>query len=146
LALIAEQQYEPAQAEFLHALSLNPSTATALDLREHLAFVYQQSGQLDNGITQLREAVKLAPADPATHALLAQILAQAGQLQEAIAEQKSALRIHAEDADGWNNLGAFEARSGDTEAARHDFLQALQIDPHNVQAKANLFHLPPSPN
>jgi tetratricopeptide (TPR) repeat protein len=68
-----------------------------------------------------------------------------GQLQEAINEQKSALRLHAEDVNGWNNLGVFEARSGDTEAVRYDFQQALRIDPDNTQAKANLSHLPHKP-
>jgi tetratricopeptide (TPR) repeat protein/mono/diheme cytochrome c family protein len=145
-ALLAQQQYGQAQAEFLRALSLDPSTATAQDLHEHLAFAYLQSGKLDDGMTQLREAIKLAPDDPAAHALLAQVLAQTGQLKEAIAEQKSALRIHSEDADGWNNLGAFEAKSGDTTAARYDFQQALRIDPHNAQAQANLVHLAPENN
>jgi superkiller protein 3 len=141
MALLGEQQYEQARAEFLNALSLNPSAATALDLRKHLAFAYLQLGQISESITQLREAVRLAPEDPSAHALLAQVLAQVGQLQEAIAEQKSALRTNAKDADGWNNLGAFQARSGDIEAARYDFEQALRIDPKNNQAKANLSHL-----
>jgi Flp pilus assembly protein TadD/mono/diheme cytochrome c family protein len=141
MALLREQQYEQARAEFLHALSLNPSAATALDLRKHLAFAYLQLGQISESITQLREAVRLAPEDPSAHALLAQVLARVGQLQEAIAEQKSALRANAKDADGWNNLGAFQARSGDIEAARYDFEQALRIDPKNNQAKANLSHL-----
>jgi len=66
-------------------------------------------------------------------------------LQEAINEQKSAFRLHAENVNGWNNLGVFEARSGDSEAARHDFQQALRIDPDNAQAKANLSRLPHKP-
>ena len=144
-AQLAEQQYKQAQAEFLHALTLNPATATALDLREHLAFAYQRSGRLDDSVTQLREAVTLAPGDAAPHTLLAQILAQSGHMPEAIAEEKLALRLHADDADGWNNLGVFEARSGQTEAARHDFQQALRIDPNTAQAKANLSHLSTKP-
>jgi Flp pilus assembly protein TadD len=140
-ALLAEQQYEQAQAEFLHALTLSPATATALDLRERLAFAYRLSGRLDDSVTQLRDAVTLAPGNATPHALLAQILAQSGQLPEAVAEEKAALRLQPEDADNWNNLGVFEARSGKTEAARYDFEQALRIDPNTAQAKANLSHL-----
>jgi tetratricopeptide (TPR) repeat protein len=144
-ALLAEERNEQAQAEFLHALTLSPATATAFDLREHLAFAYQRLGHLDDSVAQLREAVKLVPGDATAHALLAQILAQSGQLPEAIAEEKTALRLHADDADGWNNLGVFEARSGRTEAARYDFQQALRIDPNTAQAKANLSHLSTEP-
>lgn len=145
LALLAQQRYEQAQAEFLKALALNPPTATVLDLREHLSLAYIRSGHLDDALSQLREAVKLAPEDAGAHALLAQLLAQTGQLQEAIAEQKAAIRLHAEDADGWNNLGVFEARSGQIEAAQYDFQQALRIDPSSSQAKENLSHLHPTP-
>ncbi len=141
LALLEEQQYQEAQVEFLRALSLNPSAATALDLHKHLAFAYLQSGQIYEGMAQLREAVRLAPEDAEAHALLAQVLSQTRQLQEAIAEQKTALRIHEEDADGWNNLGAFEAQYGDKEAARRDFQRALRIDPQNQQALSNLSRL-----
>jgi Flp pilus assembly protein TadD len=141
LALLSEQQYDQAQTEFLHALTLNPSSDVALDLREHLAFSYAQSGRPDDAVAQLREAVKLAPEDPGPLALLAQELAQQGQLHEAIEEQKSALRLNREDAEGWNSLAVLEARSGDKEAARHDFEQALHIDPNNLRAKANLSRL-----
>jgi Flp pilus assembly protein TadD len=144
-ALLAEQQYEQAEAEFLSALALNPMTSMAVDLREHLALAYRRSGRLNDGITQLREAIKLDPGEAVPHALLAQLLAQTGQLQEAIAEEKLAIRLDADDADGWNNLGVFEARSGRTEAARHDFQQALRIDPNNAQAKANLAHFTTDP-
>ncbi len=141
LALLAREQYAPAQTEFLRALTLNPSGALALDLHEHLAFAYVQTGRLDDAISQLREAVNLARADPAPHSLLAQVLAQAGQLHEAIEEEKSALRLNNKDAEGWNSLAVYEARSGDKEAARQGFEQALRIDPNNLRARANLSHL-----
>ncbi len=144
-ALLAEHKYEQAQIEFLRVLELNPSTGLALDLREHLALAYLQSGQLEDGIAQLHEAVTLSPDDPAPHALLAQTLAEAGELPPAIAEQKTALRLHPEDADGWNNLGVFEARSGQAESARQDFQRALRIDPNNTEAKAGLSQLSAKP-
>jgi tetratricopeptide (TPR) repeat protein/mono/diheme cytochrome c family protein len=145
LVLLGDRHYEAAQEEFLRALSLGPANAQAADLREHLAFAYLQTGKVNDGLVQLREAVKLAPDDASAHALLAQVLSQADQLQEAIAEQETALRLHANDADGWNNLGVFEARSGDVESARRDFQKAQSIDPENEQAKANLARLSQQP-
>jgi Flp pilus assembly protein TadD len=141
LALIAQRQFEQAQAQFVQGLTLNPGTDAALDLHQHLAFADAQSGQTEDAIAQLRMAIELAPEDAAPHALLAQLLSQAGRMAEAIAEQKAALRLHKDDADGWNNLGAYEAQTGDIQAARNDFHEALRIDSHNAQAEANLSRL-----
>jgi Tfp pilus assembly protein PilF len=68
-------------------------------LHEHLAFTYLQTGCLDDAVTQLREAVRLAPEDAGAHALLAQTPAQDGRLPEAIEEQKFALSLKTEDAE-----------------------------------------------
>jgi Flp pilus assembly protein TadD len=144
-ALLAGQHYDQAETEFLQALALKPSSATAAELHEHLAFVYVQTDKSQQAIAELRSAVQSAPDDPAPHALLAQVLSQSGQLQEAIAEQKIALHLRPDDAEQWNNLGVFEARSGDSLAAMHDFKEAQRIDPENAQAKANLARLVAKP-
>jgi Flp pilus assembly protein TadD len=143
--LLAEQQYDQAETEFLRALAMNPTATSAAELHQQLAFVYLQAGRADQAMAQLRTAIQIAPASPVPHALLAQMLSKAGQLQEAIREQKEAIRLRPDDADEWNNLGVFEARSGNTVAARHDFQEAQHIDPENAQAKANLAKLTNNP-
>ena len=69
------------------------------------------------------------------------MLAGQGNLQDATEEQRAALKLAENDPDGWNNLGALEARSGRLAAARVDFEHALQLDPANAEAKANLARL-----
>jgi Flp pilus assembly protein TadD len=51
------------------------------------------TGQLEAGIRELREALRLAPADPVSHLNLAVVLAQNGQFPEARAEAEAALRL-----------------------------------------------------
>jgi Flp pilus assembly protein TadD len=140
-ALLAQEDYDAAQAEYLHALAMMPTSAESFDLREQLAFAFVQTGRLADATGQLGEAVKQRPDDDHVHALLSQVLAQMGEMAEAIAEQKKALQLHPDDASGWNNLGVFEARAGDDAAARRDFEEAQRLDPGNPQAKANLDHL-----
>jgi Flp pilus assembly protein TadD len=92
----------------------------------------------------LREAIRLSPANPDLHSLLAQALAGTGQFEQAIAEQKAALRLRQNNADDWNDLGVLEARAGKITEAREDFLHALRLVPDHAQARNNLQHLPPA--
>jgi Flp pilus assembly protein TadD len=140
-ALVAQENYNAAQPEYLHALAMMPASAETVDLREQLAFAYVQTGRLADAAAQLREAVKQRPDDAHAYSLLSQVLAQMGEMAAAIAEQKRALQLHPDDAGGWNNLGVFEARAGDDAAARRDFEQAERLDPGNAEAKANLDRL-----
>jgi Flp pilus assembly protein TadD len=95
-------------------------------------------------LVQLREAIRLSPANPDLHALLAQALAGTGKYEQAIAEQKAAIHLRENDADDWNDLGVLEARAGKIAEAREAFLHALRLVPDHAQARDNLQHLPPA--
>jgi len=85
------------------------------------------SDRVSDALVQLREAIRLSPANPGLHALLAQALAGTGQFEQAIAEQKAALHVRENDADDWNDLGVLEARAGKIAGVREAFLHALRL-------------------
>lgn len=108
---------------------------------QQLAFADQQTRHPEDAEAALRSAITADPADPTSHALLAQLLAARGDLKAAITEQQVALRLNAKDADGWSNLGVLHAQTGESTEARSDFEHALSIDPQHAQARANLQRL-----
>ncbi len=85
---------------------------------QQLAFADQQTRHPAEAEAALRSAIAADPADPTSHALLAQLLAARGDLKAAITEQQAALRLNAKDADGWSNLGVLHAQSGQSHSRR----------------------------
>src|SRR6266702_1306029 len=72
---------------------------------------------------------------------LAQVYSQMGRMQDAIREQKTVVTLVRGLADDWNDLGVMEAQAGDKAAARRDLEHALQLEPGNKAAQANLRRL-----
>ncbi len=173
-ALAAEDKSAPAGAQFNQALTLDPHNFEALfglgklalqaqqpaaaqslltralaekpdpEAEHLLALAFAQSGDLAQALTHLKLWQQLAPQDPDPHRALAQVLSAQQHLPEAVAEQRKVLALDPSNASDWNDLGALEAISGDRLAARRDFEHALQLDPANQAAKANLARLTPN--
>ena len=106
-----------------------------------LAMVYAGMGKMEKAVGHLLEWRKLRPMDAEPHRALAQVYSQMGRMQDAIQEQKVVVTLVREAADDWNDLGVMEAQAGDKAAARRDLEHALQLEPDNKAAQANLSKL-----
>ncbi|GAC1647030.1 MAG: hypothetical protein NVS9B15_05460 [Acidobacteriaceae bacterium] len=106
-----------------------------------LAMVYAGMERMEKAVEHLLEWQKLQPLGVEPHRALAQVYGQMGRMQDAIREQKIVVMLVPGIADDWNDLGAMEAQGGDKVAARRDLEHALQLEPGNKTAQANLSKL-----
>jgi Flp pilus assembly protein TadD len=137
LASVDVEHGELTEAETLLAklTAAHPDDAASQRL---LAVAYASDGLPAKALEPLKAWERLLPKDADPHRALAQVYAQVGQPQEALREQRLVVQLAAENAGDWNDLGVMEAEAGDKAAARRAFLRALQFDPGNAAAKANL--------
>jgi Flp pilus assembly protein TadD len=106
-----------------------------------LAMVYAGTGRMEKAVEHLLLWQRLQPIDAEPHRALAQVYSQMGRMQDAIREQKIVVTLAGGMADDWNDLGVMEAQAGDKAAARRDLEHALQLEPENKAAQANLRRL-----
>jgi Tfp pilus assembly protein PilF len=87
-----------------------------------------------------RKALVRDPDDGDIHFNLANVLRNQSDYQEAIDQYLVAIRLLNPDLRlrAMNNLGIAYFQSGDPDMAEAEFLQILQIDPHNADARQNL--------
>ncbi len=107
-------------------------------MRDDVASLYLQFGQVDKAAEHYRESARLQPESPAAAYNLGTTLLQAGRLDEAAAHLERALRLNPDYALAHNNLGAvfrLQGRLGD--AVRH-FRRSLAIRPDDGEALYNL--------
>ncbi|MCZ2150515.1 MAG: tetratricopeptide repeat protein [Bryobacterales bacterium] len=95
----------------------------------------------------LKEALTLAPNDPAVASEMGKVYLESGDAQRALAAFGRALALAPNDPAAINNRGAALFRLGQRPAAEADFRRALQIDPCLFDALVNLraLGLPASP-
>jgi tetratricopeptide (TPR) repeat protein len=84
-----------------------------------------------------------APYDPAIPAEMGKVLLQEHQVDAALDEFGRAVALDPKNAQNFNNRGVAFAYLGLPEAARSDFLRAIEIDPGLTEARENLQKLPP---
>ncbi len=123
-----------AEPLLLHMLAIRNDK----DGQRLLAMTYAGEGEAEKALVPLQAWQQLAPADPEPHRALAQVYGQLTKRTEAIAEQEIVVRLAPGSAGDWNDLGVMEAQAGDRAAARRDLQHALQIEPGNAAAQANL--------
>jgi spermidine synthase len=120
------------------ALRANPSSARALSLRGQARLA---QGRLDEALSDLTAAVRLAHEDAATRRALAYTLHRQGRVAESLPHYQLARAALPDDAELHNNLGAAHAQLGQLETARELFEQALRLDPAHADARRNLQQL-----
>jgi tetratricopeptide (TPR) repeat protein len=84
-----------------------------------------------------------APYDPAIPAEIGKVLLQEHQVDAALDELGRAVALDPKNAQNFNNRGVAFGLLGLPEAARTDFLRALELDPGLTEARENLQKLPP---
>lgn len=117
---------------------------TAPDSAEaHLIMAGELSRQGDraNSIAQYREAIRLAPALPGVHFLLAEELRTSPDPAENVLaedEYKAALKVNPYDELAWRQLGGVLTAKGDFKAAEEHYRKALALQPVDSEAKTGL--------
>jgi tetratricopeptide (TPR) repeat protein len=124
-------------------VAARPSAAGArYDLALNLWNRYRAGGAppltLEDAAQELRAAARAAPANPAIHALLGQVLAQQQALPEAAASLRRAAELAPDDAAHAYDLGLVRQRQGDLEGAEDRFRAALARDPAHASARRAL--------
>jgi tetratricopeptide (TPR) repeat protein len=117
-----------AVANLREAVEKKPDSATA---HFNFGLVLADTGQLDDGIAQVRKALSLAPASGKMRSTLTRMLERKGQSSNATVVLEDTSHRHTQNGD------VFLA-SGDSLGAIGEYLRALSIDPANRGARAGL--------
>ena len=99
--------------------------------------VLSQSGQWDDAIENLREAIRLAPDFVPARNNLGQAMASLGQLQQAIDQYREALRYQPDDPIVHDNIAIVLSKSGQFEEAVKHHQEATRLDPQFPQAQTS---------
>lgn len=122
---------------YADTLAKNPSSwAARFNLGESLL----SQGKPEEGIKEIREAVRMSPEQPWLRTGLASALLTAGQTEEAEAEFRRALAESLHDvarADALVRLGALLANKGELDEAIDLFQQAIELRENNSRAIYN---------
>jgi tetratricopeptide (TPR) repeat protein len=102
-----QNRYDAAAANYGKALESNGSDA---ELRSNYGFMLYRAGRTQDGIQQVKEAIRQRPEDPASHNMLGTILSAEGQRDEAIKEFEKALELKPDYTMARNNLEKLRAR------------------------------------
>lgn len=118
-----------------HAIEIYPNEPRIMT---NYGDVLVRRGEVEEGIEQFREALRIAPLYSIARNKLAIALAGQGKFNLAIEEYREAIRISPNYSHAHNNLGVAFALSGDMNLAIEQFREALRIDPNYEDAQRNL--------
>jgi Flp pilus assembly protein TadD len=123
-----------ALALYQKAVQIHPKVAAAYN---NLGLCFARRGKLNEAASALGQAVQLDPRNPLYRNNLATVLVDQNRLPEALTNLRE---VHGEAA-AYYNLGYLLNKKGQTEAAEHNFAQALRIDPKMAPAQKWLDYL-----
>ncbi|WP_068070673.1 tetratricopeptide repeat-containing sulfotransferase family protein [Novosphingobium lentum] len=103
-----------------------------------VAWRREEDGQFEEAERLLRDAVRLAPADPTIHLALGIVLRKQGQLKAAVQAFERAIAIDQTYGAAWFERGSTFEKGGASADAADDYLRALQYEPNNAAAHASL--------
>jgi tetratricopeptide (TPR) repeat protein len=109
------------------ALQENPDDAF---LHQQLALLDQQTGDLNEAIAEVKQAVALLPGYAEAWAALGVMQAQASKAKEASAALRQAVQLDPMNVLFLRNFALAEVMLGDRKAAIQDFHRALELSPH----------------
>lgn len=124
-----------ASGAFLRAIHIDPRYVAA---HVNLALTYQRLDRLQEALESARRALELVPGDLELLKLLSRLAYDAGDYASA---GKAWYRLAKEEpgnAEHLVGLGCALHRAGETGTSREAFELALQLDPNNKDARANL--------
>jgi Flp pilus assembly protein TadD len=114
IALIKQQRWEPAAAEFRKVLADKPDDPGARqklgEVLRLLGYVSAQKGSFGDAVAYWRESLQFRPDDAALHSDLGEVLARFGRTREAVPEFEAALRLDPKLEKARRNLQAAHAQ------------------------------------
>jgi serine/threonine-protein kinase len=124
---LALYQKSPADSVryFQAAAALRPGAVVALG---YLGLALRKSGQTDEAVDCLRQAVRLAPTDATPHANLGRALAAKGLQDEAVQEYRQAIALEPQSVVVRANLGLALLQLRRVDAALDELRQAVRVD------------------
>jgi len=124
------QDWANAESLFARAVAACPAD---VDARRHYAETLWHRGAREDAISQLAEAVKIAPEDPRLLDRLAEFRLIAGNVELARHDAETAIDLDPRSADAWMVRGRIMRQLGDNRQALADLHRALSYDPRNSQ-------------
>ncbi|MBZ5556165.1 MAG: tetratricopeptide repeat protein [Acidobacteriia bacterium] len=106
--------------------------------RNELGARYLEAARVEEGIVQLREALRLAPAHAEAHHNLGHALQSQGRLADAVAQFREAARLSPDDDQVHLSLANALQDQGKLDEAIVHFRRAVALDPEGADAHNNL--------
>jgi tetratricopeptide (TPR) repeat protein len=129
-------QLDQAALRFKRVIDLAPEHAGA---HNNLAYVYGRQGRLDLMEAEAKQAVYYNPRDAPARYNLASLYLSSGRIEEAVAQYRSITQTAPRAAsNAYNQLGVICAERNDLRQAIDNWQKALEIDPNNADALANV--------
>ena len=128
-------QYDKAIEQFKKALAVNPNFPSALN---NIAVCYGKIKQYALAEEALKKAISLKKDDVYAMNNLAIMYMETGNLGKAVEYGEMAVRTEPNYANGHLTLGSIYATARDLDRAEREFTKALELDPANRNARANL--------
>jgi tetratricopeptide (TPR) repeat protein len=131
IALERSDQWERAEADFMHALGLQPEQPYVMN---YLAYSWVEKKQnLDEAEAMLERAVKLRPRDGYIVDSLGWVYYRLGRFDEAVVQLERAVELRPQDPTINDHLGDALWRVGRRHEARFQWHRALSLEPEEDQ-------------
>jgi serine/threonine protein kinase/serine/threonine protein phosphatase PrpC len=134
-AYIEEGMWDKAISELQKAIEIKPDSFSA---NFQIALAYKEKGQLELALRHCKKSLDLFPGFAEGHIRLGDILYERGNRDRAREEFEIAVAAAPNSADAYSAFGTYYFKEALYSQAVRVFRRALELEPGNEQAKANL--------
>jgi len=132
---LAENQWEPAVANFRQVLSLAPDHALAC---VNLSLALQELGRHDEALEAIDRALAIAPAVADWHLKRGYVLQMQSRFESAGDAYRSAIALQPDLAKAYANLGSVLEQGGQLDGAVANYRKAVELAPQDPDLLFNL--------
>jgi tetratricopeptide (TPR) repeat protein len=136
LLYLDHDQIDQALSKLQRVLDLAPEHANA---HSDLAYAYAKQGKNDLAESEAMRALYYDPGKVPARYNLAALYLGSGRIEAAVAQYLAITQIAPHDSsNAYNQLGVIHAQGGNLQQALADWQKAMEADPTNQSAKANI--------
>ena len=106
--------------------------------RNNLGIILADKGEIDEAMSQYREAIHLKPDYAEAQYNLGNAFIKKGQMDNAISRYQEAIRLKPDYAEAHFTLGVVLAKNGQIDAALRQYQEAIRLKPDDAEAHYNL--------